>query len=272
MSKKNAQTHQQPSQPQSTPANQQPSTASDQGHAAKDIHPTDKQYPVAVKEMPPKEIWDKMYVCFTGALVAVAIATLIAIWIQAVQTRKAAEAAKESAKAAKMTADVMMVSMLPQLSVGGNNLTKQLEVGGVPRVELIVENKGDTDALQCRWESWIEIIPADATNSGPACGFSPAADHFVSDTTFPIFSRSKTPVTLNIPIRNHTLSADELTDLKRLRTFLCVRLLIRYRTVFDTAQSDEDWYFGVGLFVLADGFGFLSQYGEYGKKGRQNPN
>jgi hypothetical protein len=51
--------------------------------------------------MPPKDVWDKVYVILTGFLVGAAFATLIAVWRQAVETKKAAEATKESAQAAR---------------------------------------------------------------------------------------------------------------------------------------------------------------------------
>ena len=67
------------------------------------------QTPVAAG--PPKDGWDKFYICLTAALVAIAAVTLGAIWYQAVKTRDAAEATKISAEATKASAEAAQKSV-----------------------------------------------------------------------------------------------------------------------------------------------------------------
>jgi hypothetical protein len=223
--------------------------------------------PVAVTTKPDYATW-----LFSMLLVGVGALQVWLLWGTLKATRNNAEAAKDNAAAARLNAEVLMESMLPQLSVSAPNLTKNLVVGEVPRVELSIENRGTTAAHHCTWESWIEIIPSYPTLLGPAKDFSNAADHFISTNSFSIPSNSKQPVVLTIPIRDHLLTMDELNDLTRLRTFLCVRLLMGYQTVFDVADSKEERHNGFGFYVLSDGMGFLPKYTEYGKRERKNPN
>ena len=57
---------------------------------------------IAVRSLPPvsieKDGWDIAYIRLTALLVCVGIGTFIAIWIQAVETRRAAEAARDSVR------------------------------------------------------------------------------------------------------------------------------------------------------------------------------
>jgi hypothetical protein len=46
--------------------------------------------------MAPKDAWDKVYIVLTGCLVGVGIVTLIAVWVQAIETRKSAQEIRKS--------------------------------------------------------------------------------------------------------------------------------------------------------------------------------
>src|SRR5579871_2150466 len=54
---------------------------------------------VVIDSRPVKDIWDKLYIVLTVALVIIGGGTLSVIWYQAVQNRKAAEAALLNATA-----------------------------------------------------------------------------------------------------------------------------------------------------------------------------
>ena len=81
---------------QTSPVESQSTGSANQRDAAKTLQPPDKPYSVVVKKLPPKEIWDKAYVVLTMCLVVVGVATLTAVWLQAIETREAAEAATNS--------------------------------------------------------------------------------------------------------------------------------------------------------------------------------
>ena len=78
----------------------------------------DNQNPtVTVSKLPPvsvhKDRWDKIYICLTVGLVLVGIGTFIAIWVQAVETKHAVQAAKDSAEAALLNARTVINSYRP---------------------------------------------------------------------------------------------------------------------------------------------------------------
>jgi hypothetical protein len=54
---------------------------------------------IVVDHLPGKDSWDKVYICLTAALVIIGGFTLIAIWIQAKETAKSAQAAADSVMA-----------------------------------------------------------------------------------------------------------------------------------------------------------------------------
>jgi hypothetical protein len=59
----------------------------------------EKNHVVAdVRTLPEKDTWDKVYICLTFALVVIATVTLFGIWYQAVKTKDAAEAARDSVR------------------------------------------------------------------------------------------------------------------------------------------------------------------------------
>ena len=86
-----------------TLAPQQPSAADKSQPKSATTQGKDEDPSLSIPNLPPvsikKDIWDKVYICFTFSLVVVGACTLGAIWYQAVQTRRAAEAAEESARA-----------------------------------------------------------------------------------------------------------------------------------------------------------------------------
>jgi len=117
--------------------------------------------------MPPKELWDKVYVVLTGALVAAAFATLIAVWIQAVQTKKAAVAAM-------LNADYLRASAAAYLTLAETNQDVYVGIGVDPQSVFRIVNNGSTPAIDCRIHACTEIVVA-PTASSPFVDFSDKA-------------------------------------------------------------------------------------------------
>ncbi len=63
--------------------------------------PEEKPRHILVDRIPDKDTWDKVYICLTAALVLIGGFTFIAIWIQAKETAKAAEATQVAAVATR---------------------------------------------------------------------------------------------------------------------------------------------------------------------------
>lgn len=62
------------------------------------------QYHVAINSMPAKDGWDKAAVLLTFALVVIGAVTFAVVLYQAIQTKRATDAAKEAAEPARLSA------------------------------------------------------------------------------------------------------------------------------------------------------------------------
>jgi hypothetical protein len=88
-----------------------------------------EQSHVIVDRLPRKDWWDKFYICLTATLVIIGGFTLVAIWYQAIQTKIAAEATTDAAKATKIGTEALISSergfivaeLVPFCVRGGDN-------------------------------------------------------------------------------------------------------------------------------------------------------
>ena len=130
----NPQNKQQPAP--SKPIKEAPKPHPDQGNAQskQDIH---RDYPVSVKEMPPKDRWDKTYIVLTGILVVIGAFTLVGILIQANETRKAAQAARDN----------IVLQHRPRVIIRGIAREQgRILVGETDVIRYVVANVGGTHA------------------------------------------------------------------------------------------------------------------------------
>ena len=116
-----------------------------------------------------------------------------------------------------------------------------------PRVEIELFNRGRTEASDFIYESWIEVLPF------PFEDFTPVADRFRSPEKLTLYP-DHIPLVINIPIRQG-LSEQQLHDLKKLRSFACVRVRVEYRDAFNPKRWAE-----FGFYITSSGLGFLPKY------------
>jgi hypothetical protein len=78
---------------------------------------------VIVESLPKteKDTWDRVYICLTGALVAIAGLTLVAIWYQAVKTREATDAIKKQTDAVESGITIQRTAMQQWVDIGNWN-------------------------------------------------------------------------------------------------------------------------------------------------------
>ncbi len=110
-------------------------------------------------------------------------------------------------------------------------------------------NRGATTAYDCIYESWIELL------AFPFNDFTASADYFKAADRFALYP-NHAPVVINIPIRKG-LTGAQLSDLKQLRLYACIRIRIAYRDAFSPGR-----YANFGFYVLHDGLGFLPKYND----------
>lgn len=115
-------------------------------------NPASKREPrhIIIDNPPLKDLWDKVYICLTGALVVIAAFSLRAIWIQAVQTKTAAEAALLNAKALINIERAWMgiyIQLAPRLSIAEHSASTTVTL------EFTCTNHGKTPA----WINLAEI-------------------------------------------------------------------------------------------------------------------
>jgi hypothetical protein len=154
------------------------------------------------------------------------------------------------AQATKRSVEVLVEGQRPRLAVEPHGLpTKDLADRLAPRVQLSLANRGLTTAYDCLYESWIELLPF------PFNDFSPSADHFKATDRLAIYP-NHSAVILNIPI-SQGLTDGQLSDLKQMRCYACIRIRVTYRDAFNTNR-----YANFGLYVLHNGLGFLPKYND----------
>ena len=174
-------------------------------------------------------------------LVGAAFATLIVVAWQAIETRRATQAMRDNTK-------VFIESQRPQIAAKAHgDPTKTLLERGSPRVEISVFNRGLTPAYRLLYESWIELLPF------PFVDFTAAADHFKSHEENVLYPNHD-PMILNIPIRAG-VTEQQLTDLRHLHLFACVRVRVQYVDAFETERFSD-----FGFYITSNGLGFLPKY------------
>jgi hypothetical protein len=192
---------------------------------------------------------------YTVLLVLVGFLTACVICWQAVETRRAANAAAESVGAVHRQTNAIIRSQLPQIAASArDDPTRTLADEEAPRVTIRVFNQGLTAAYDFLYETWIELLPQ------PFVDFTESADHFVVEHASVLLPRTQGQ-TLNIPIRRG-ISKQELADLRHLKLYACIRILVTYKDAFD---PDRRWFTTFGFQVLANGLSFLSKYNDAGE-------
>ncbi len=182
-----------------------------------------------------------------GATVLYAAITVL-LWRQ---TKRSVDAATKSAEAAKRSAEVLMEGQRPQIAADAHgNPIKDLSDRQSPRVQIALTNQGITPAYDFTYESWIELLPL------PFNDFTTSADHFKSTYKATLYPKH-TPLIVNIPIRAGLTDA-QLSDLRQLRLYACIRVRVAYRDTF----SISDRYANFGFYVLLDGLSFLPKYND----------
>ena len=154
--------HQQPAAPVAVVSQQQPDRPSPRSEDQKDIHAQ-----VEIINPPQKDFYDKVLVWINALLVLVAAGTGIVIYWQAVETRNAANGAKEAAVAALQQVELTREKERARLYVEPGTLTSLHDQGGTDwalRVRLEVENAGNSRAygiggeVEGRGCMWIQGI------------------------------------------------------------------------------------------------------------------
>jgi hypothetical protein len=202
---------------------QQPSAITKQGKAPEDIQGANKQYSVAVKEMPPKEIWDKVYVILTGALVGVGIITLIAIWIQAFETGKAT-------KAMLHQVEIQREALRPRLVIKpATNPYPDMALGKLVLIDVSVINTGGVPAYAVNVETWLEFLEL------PFVDFTANATHYQGRK---ISVHPSQPTNYQVPLRR-SLTTDEIAKLRAAKATLHLRILLAYNALGEDSETDS---------------------------------
>jgi hypothetical protein len=177
-------------------------------------------------------------------LVVVGILTLFVLMYQANEMRKATEAMRDNTK-------VLVESQRPRIAAKAHgNATLTLEDRAAPRVLIELKNTGLTPAYDSTWETWIELLQF------PFKDFTDAAEHHDSSEDRSVMYPNHDPVTIDIPITKG-ITEQQLSDLRHLRLYACVRVRVRYRDAFSSVNVTN-----FGFYVLGRGLGFLPKYND----------
>jgi hypothetical protein len=131
------------------------------------------------------------------------------------------------------------------------NPTHDLADLNSPRIQLELFNRGLSVAQNLTYESWIELLPL------PFRDFTAAADYHKSEEPMALYP-SHDPIIINVPVRKG-ISEQQLSELRRLETFACVRLRVYYGDAFSAARVAS-----FGFWVAHNGLGFLPKYNDAG--------
>jgi hypothetical protein len=176
-------------------------------------------------------------------LVVVGVLTLFVLMYQANEMRKATEAMRDNTK-------VLVENQSPRIAVSAHgNPINDLSDRKAPRVKIELVNKGLSPAYDFSWETWIELL------SFPFEDFTDAAEHHKSTERSVIYPNND-PLTINIPITKG-ITEQELSDLRALRVYACIRIRVEYRDAFSPVKVAN-----FGFSVLKEGFGFLAKYND----------
>jgi hypothetical protein len=187
--------------------------------------------------------WER-YASPEGALVIVGIISFGVIWYQAVQTRK-------SADASKLNVEMFMESQRAQLNVRVSGFCDVLAIGGIPRISIGIENKGVTAAYNCRYETWIEMLPE------PFKDFTPAAAYFKAPYSMTVYPNASDLITAVISLERELTGAD-FVDMRKGSHYICIRIRLSYRDAFRKSRRQN---FGF-MTQHRDHFGALPRYND----------
>jgi hypothetical protein len=186
----------------------------------------------------------------TGQIInfVTALSTLVIAIFAVIQ----AIAAKQTARAAKLNAEVLIESQRPHISASPHGDVPSDLMSETPRLQMALTNEGITPALDLRYESWIEVLPQ------PFEDFTESADHHACIESMVLYPNAN-PVIVNIPIRDG-LSNAQKDDIRKLRKAVCVRVEVTYRDSFSTARRWANF----GFFVQPPGLAYLPKYNDAG--------
>jgi hypothetical protein len=119
-----------------------------------------------------------------------------------------------------------------------------------PHMQVDLGNVGHTTAYDCRYETWIELLPF------PFTEFSTLADHVVSQEPCVLHANHK-PITINIPMRGG-LTHFEKEDVIHYRRHICVRVRATYRDIFGWRRR----WISAAFYIEPSGFAFLPKYND----------
>ena len=183
-------------------------------------------------------------------IVIIAALTGIAVAWQARETAKATRAVERNTRA-------FIDSQKPTIiaEAKGQPLNDLME--SVPRVRLVLSNKGPTTAYHCLYESWIELVPRveDRVRIVEPFVFTEAADHFRSDNPFSLYP-NHSGIVINIPIRAG-LTDEQKTAIKKAQLLVCVRIRVNFRDRFTSSRYAEH-----GFWIMLEGLQHLSKYND----------
>lgn len=157
---------------------------------------------------------------------------------------------RKATEAMRQNTSVLLESQKPKIAAKPHgNPTNDLADRNCPRVQIEIYNRGQSAAYDLVYESWIELLPF------PFVDFTPSADHHKASEG-KVLNPNHTPITINIPKRKG-ITDQQLSDLKQLRLYACIRVRVEYRDAFSTNRYAE-----FGYCVMANGLGFLPKYND----------
>ncbi|MBI2815820.1 MAG: hypothetical protein HYX72_02655 [Acidobacteria bacterium] len=190
--------------------------------------------------------YEKWNLIITGIGVVVGVGVLLIYFFQL-------RAMIKAANAALLNAQALIESQRPQIAAHLHRNATQTLTEQTPRVEIALFNRGTTPANDVTYQSWIELLPL------PFTDFTSSADHAICTEPMVLYPHHE-PIIVNIPIRKG-LTDQELTALKKLRVYACIRVRVEYGEQFGPSKR----YAEFGFYVRADGFGYLPKYNCAGK-------
>ena len=188
-------------------------------------------------------------------LVIIAALTGLAIAYQAREMRRTTQVMKDSL-------DAMWAAQRPQLALGPHDNPPKDLMSDTPRIQLELINRGMTTAYDLTYQTWIEVLPF------PFIDFTQDATYFCREEMTAL-SPQYGPLIINLPIQREW-SEGETSAIKRLELFVCFRIRVKFR---DARKSDR--WTDFGMYVQADGFGYLPKYNDddtcHGNRNAKSP-
>ncbi len=188
---------------------------------------------------------DRCYLSAEWIVAGVAVLTLLILAYQANEMRKATQAMRDNTK-------VLLESQRPMIAAQAHgDPTQHLADRAAPRVQIELVNRGLSPAYDFVYETWIELLEF------PFKDFTLSAEHHKS-TEQTVLYPNHGPLIINIPITKG-LTLQQLSDLRALRQYACVRVRVQYR---DASSPHRRANFGFS--VTREGPTHLPKYNDAG--------